>query len=150
MAHDARYERRRTLRQFGRFATSGGIVTLLAVLVYWIGADVCGVPAVAANGIAYAVCLAIGYMMHSRWSFAGHDAGTTALGTSTRYVLISLVGLAINSLWVWALVVRLRGPTWLPIAPMVFVTPVMMFALNRRWVFARRPAAFDIAAGSRL
>jgi hypothetical protein len=27
------------------------------------------------------------------------------------------------------------GPTWWPVIPIVFVSPILTFTLNRRWVF---------------
>jgi putative flippase GtrA len=51
-------------------------------------------------------------------------------------VLVSLIGLALNSFWVWLLVQRLDLPLWAPYPLVLGVTPLAVFALNRRWVFA--------------
>ena len=29
----------------------------------------------------------------------------------------------------------MHGPTWWPLVPAIFVTPLATFALNRQWVF---------------
>jgi hypothetical protein len=52
-----------------------------------------------------------------------------------RFVLVSLVSLAINALWVQIFVLWLHWPTWVPVPFMVFITPFVVFALNRKWVF---------------
>jgi putative flippase GtrA len=85
------------------------------------------------NFLAYVSAAATGYVMHSRWSFRGH--GERTRGTAARFVVVSLISLALNSFWVWLITGPLRlGPAW-PIAPMIFVTPAVTFVLNRQWVF---------------
>lgn len=40
-----------------------------------------------------------------------------------------------NQFFVWLLVKQTGGPTWWPVIPIVFVSPILTFTLNRRWVF---------------
>jgi hypothetical protein len=48
---------------------------------------------------------------------------------------VSLISLGLNSFWVWLLTEPFRlSPAW-PIVPMLFVTPLVTFTLNRQWVF---------------
>ena len=55
---------------------------------------------------------------------------------TSRFFLVSLVSFGLNSLFVWILTgPLLDGPEWWPVVPMLFVTPFVTFALNRRWVF---------------
>ena len=54
---------------------------------------------------------------------------------STRYLIVALVGFAINSLWVWLCVRWMGFPTWSPLPLVLFVTPLLVFLLNRAWVF---------------
>ncbi len=42
---------------------------------------------------------------------------------------------ALNALWVWLCVTHMRWPEWSPIPAMLFVTPAVVFGLNRQWVF---------------
>ena len=49
---------------------------------------------------------------------------------------MSLVSFALNQLWVWLLVVHFGLPLWAPYPLVLGVTPLIVFALNRRWVFA--------------
>ena len=48
---------------------------------------------------------------------------------------VSVISYALNSLWVWLLYTHLDLGRAAPIAPMLFVTPVVTFVLNRQWVF---------------
>lgn len=121
--------------QLVRYGVTGGFVTLLAVAVYWILATPLGVAPLLANLAGYLCAVAAGYLIHSRWSFRGHGRRGNLARTGGRFILVSLVSLALNSLFVWALTGPMGGPTWWPILPMVFVTPLVTFALNRLWVF---------------
>ena len=77
----------------------------------------------------------VGYFIHSRWSFRGHGRRGNIARTGTRFVVVSLISFALNSLWVWLLVQHLRLPTWAPTPLVLTVTPLAIFSLNRRWVF---------------
>lgn len=130
-------ERRVLAGQLLRYGVTGGGVTLVATLVYWIAARRDGafaIPPLAANLISYLVAVGLGYVLHSRFSFRDHGARTKA--TSVRFAIASLFGFALNSLWVWLLVHVLHGATWWPIPLMVTATPLAIFWLNRAWVFA--------------
>lgn len=88
-----------------------------------------------ANICGYLVAMTSGYLLHSKWSFRGH--GAQASKTTWRFFVVSLVSLGINSLFVWILTddAMLAGAWWWPLIPILFVTPLITFALNRIWVF---------------
>ena len=122
--------------QLWRYGVSGGLATALNVGVYWVAAVPLHVWPLLANLMGYVAAVASGYVMHSRWSFRGHGPRDNPARTTGRFVLVSLVSLGLNSLWVWLLTDRLHlHPNW-PVLPMLFVTPLIVFALYRRWVFA--------------
>ena len=131
--------RRRALAgQLIRYAITGGGVTFVSTLVYWIAAKRDGpfrIAPLVANGLAYLVAVTLGYVLHSRWSFRGHGRRDNAARTSIRFVLASLLSLALNSFWVWLLTEHIKGATWWPIPFMVFATPLLLFWVNRSWVF---------------
>lgn len=127
-------ERRAMVGQLLRFLISGGIVTALGVGVYALVALVLRWHPQLGNFLAYATAMATGYLLHSRWSFRDHG-GERGGGTMARFVTVSLISLALNSFWVWLLTEPLQlSPAW-PILPMLFVTPLVTFTLNRQWVF---------------
>ena len=127
-------ERRRLLGQLIRFIISGALVTALGVGVYAVVALVLRWHPQLGNFLAYAVAVATGYVMHSKWSFRGHGADRTH-GTKVRFVIVSIISYALNTFWVWLLFTHLELGRAAPIIPMLFVTPVVTFALNRQWVF---------------
>ena len=122
--------------QLVRYGLTGGFVTALGAGVYWVTATFMGVAPLLANVFAYAIAVAVGYVLHSKWSFKGHGSRDNLARTTGRFFIVSLVSFGLNSLFVWILTGPLEGPTWWPVIPILFVTPLVTFALNRRWVFA--------------
>lgn len=122
--------------QLWRYGVSGGLATALNVGIYWAAAVPLGVAPLIANLLGYLAAMVSGYVMHSRWSFRGHGRRDDPVRTTSRFFVASLVSLGLNSLWVWLLTDYLHlDPSW-PIIPMLVVTPLAIFALYRRWVFA--------------
>jgi putative flippase GtrA len=131
-----RYEADSTLMgQLIRFGTVGGFVTALSVVVYYVPATWFGVAPLLANLLGYGVAVALGYVLHSRVSFRGHGSRDNPVQRTGRFFIVSLVSLGLNSLFVGILTGPLHGPTWWPVLPMLFVTPLVTFTLNRQWVF---------------
>ena len=127
-------ERRAMLAQLARFVVTGGFVTALGVGVYAVVALLLKWNPQLGNFLAYVVAVATGYFMHSSWSFRGHG-GERTHATKLRFAAVSIISYALNSLWVWLLFTRLDLGRAAPIVPMLFVTPVVTFVLNRQWVF---------------
>jgi putative flippase GtrA len=130
----------RTNPMFGqlvRFAISGGITTGLYAIVYSPLAKFGVLTPSGANLAGYFVAMITGYFLHSRWSFRGHGERGNVARTGSRFFIVSLVSLGLNSLFVWVLTEDslLNGPWWWPLIPILFVTPLITFALNRIWVF---------------
>jgi putative flippase GtrA len=125
-----------TLGQLVRFAIAGGLTTLLYTVVYSPLAGLGITSEQVANFAGYVVAVLSGYLLHSRWSFRGHGVG--AGQTTVRFFLVSLVSYGANTLWVWLLTddAMLAGAWWWPLIPVLFVTPLITFALNRFWVFS--------------
>lgn len=122
--------------QLVRFVIAGGLTTALYTLVYSPLAGFKLTSEQVANLCGYLVAVTSGYLLHSNWSFRGHGAG--AKQTTTRFFAVSLFSYGANTFWVWLLTDDAvgNGPWWWPLIPVLFVTPLVTFALNRLWVFA--------------
>ena len=127
-------DRRAVFGQLIRFVITGGLVTALGVAVYAIVAILLQWHPQVGNVLAYLAAMATGYVMHSRWSFRDHG-GERTKATQVRFVIVSLISYALNSFWVWLLFTHLDLGRAAPILPMLFVTPIVTFTLNRQWVF---------------
>ncbi len=120
--------------QLVRFVMTGGFVTALGIGVYALVAIGLRWNPQLGNFLAYAVAVASGYVLHSRWSFRGHG-GERTHSTKLRFAVVSVISYALNSLWVWLFYTYLDLGRAVPMIPMLFVTPVVTFVLNRQWVF---------------
>ncbi|PTQ13458.1 polysaccharide biosynthesis protein GtrA [Sphingomonas oleivorans] len=127
--------RREMLAQFIRYGLTGGFVTGVYALVYAAMVQALHVAPLIANVAGYAVAVVLGYVLHSRWSFRGHGRRDNVARTGGKFVAVSLLSFGLNSLWVWLITGLLHLPPLLPLIPIATVTPVIVFWLNRVWVF---------------
>jgi putative flippase GtrA len=125
-----------TVAQLVRYAITGGGVTLVGGGLYVALVQLTTINEQLAMLAAYIVCVAIGYVLHSRWSFRGHGSRDNPARTTSRFLLASLISYGLNAFFTWALVRGLDLARWTPVITTLFVTPVIMFVVNRRWVFA--------------
>jgi putative flippase GtrA len=129
------HEHKEIAGQLVRYGLTGGLASFVNIGVYWV---------LAANGmdpnlawtIGFLAAVLVGYVVHSRWSFRGHGRRDNLARTGGRFFAVSLVSFALNQLWVWLLVRHFALPLWSPYPLVLGVTPLIVFALNRRWVFA--------------
>jgi putative flippase GtrA len=124
------------LLQMIRFGLTGGLLTVLVAGGYWLLATFAGVEPMLSLTLNFIVFTGLGYVLHSRFSFKGHGARDNAGARTVRFFTVNTIGFLTNQFFVWLLVRQLGGPTWWPVLPIIFVTPLLTFALNRRWVFA--------------
>ena len=122
--------------QLVRFGLTGGLLTLLVAGGYWMVADLLHVEPMLSLTLNFIVFTGLGYLLHSRFSFRGHGSRDNAPARTARFFTVNVIGFLANQFFVWLLVKQLDGPTWWPVLPIIFVTPLLTFALNRRWVFA--------------
>ena len=125
------------LGQIIRFGVAGGLSTVIYSAVY--------LPlslyvfdrkhAVYAVPFAFAVAVTAGFFLHSAWSFKGHGTRDTSGRQHVKFLVVQGFGLALNAGFTWVLTGALHQPNWVPLIPVVLVTPIATFALNRQWVF---------------
>ncbi|TFI60033.1 GtrA family protein [Sphingomonas parva] len=121
--------------QMIRFGLTGGLLTLLVAGGYWIVADVFHVEPMLSMTLNYLVFTGLGYFLHSRWSFRGHGSRDRPGLRTARFFTVNTTGFLLNQFFVWLLVKHMGGPVWWSVIPIVLVTPLVTFSLNRRWVF---------------
>ncbi len=135
MKHSILMERHgQLLGQLVRYALTGGLASIVNIGVYWLLAAR-GLDPNLAWAIGFVAAVIVGYVVHSRWSFRGHGRRDNLARTGSRFVIVSLISFGLNSFWVWLLVRQLDLPLWAPYPLVLGVTPFVIFALNRRWVF---------------
>ena len=123
-----------TFGQLVRFAIVGFGLAVVYSAIYWYLATYV-MPPVAAVVMAFLVSVSIGFVLHSRWSFRGHGQREDH-ALKVKFLLVQVSGFVLNEVFTWVLTGPLvRGPTWWPLIPAIFVTPLATFALNRKLVF---------------
>lgn len=121
--------------QLLRFAIARVGVTAFSIVIYLFYAMTLHADPLLANAVSHVAGVALGYSLHSRWSF--RESATQDATSLWRFAIASGLAFALNSLWVWIGTSLLALPAWTPVPAMMFVTPLTSFALNRWWVFAR-------------
>ncbi|OYY71672.1 MAG: polysaccharide synthesis protein GtrA [Sphingomonas sp. 28-63-12] len=123
--------------QLVRFAIAGGLSTVIYSAVYLpLTAYIFrAAQAVYAVPFAFAVAVTAGYFLHSRWSFKGHGTRQPGGRQQTKFVIVQGIGLALNAGFTWGVTALLGLPAWVALIPVVTITPIATFALNRQWVF---------------
>jgi putative flippase GtrA len=129
-------ERRRTLGQILRFGVTGGALTVAQAGGYWLLATPLGIDPALSFTLMYVVMTGIGFVVHGAVSFKGHGSRDRPGVRSARFLLVNMVGFALNQGFIWLFVTHMGGPTWWPIVPMVFVSPIVTFVLHRFWTYA--------------
>ena len=119
--------------QLVRFAIVGFSLAALYSAIYWVLATYVMAPMLAVV-VAFLVAVSIGFVLHSRWSFRGHGAREDHR-LKTKFLLVQTSGFVLNELFTWVLTGPMHGPTWWPLVPAIFVTPLATFILNRQLVF---------------
>ena len=125
------------LGQLVRYAITGGGITVMHLSIYYVLAGQLRlVSPQVANIIAQFFSTSIGYVIHSRWSFRGHGTRDNTARSVFRFLVVTAIGYGTNVFWVWLFTDWLGGPVWWPMPFMAVLTPLTVFYLNRRWVFA--------------
>ncbi|WP_298688179.1 GtrA family protein [uncultured Sphingomonas sp.] len=129
------HEHRELAAQLMRYGVVGVGVTLFQIAIFNLALGAGHMAPLIANTVATAAAMLIGYTVHSRFTFEGHGSGGSAARTGGKFLAANMVGFAANSLWVWLFSAVLRwSPHWASL-PVFFVTPALLFWLNRKWVF---------------
>ena len=134
--HNLGRERRAVLLQLVRYGLAGLAITLAAAGSYWAITDLLHIDPMASYGIVFLIFSAISYITHGEYSFRGHGERDRHHIRMGRFLATNLLGFLVNQGFIWLLVKQLGGPTWWPTIPMVFLTPLLTFALHRRFVYA--------------
>lgn len=128
--------RRETALQLARYALAGGAITVAVAASYWALAEFGGVDPNLSLAIVFLFFSLVSYVVHGAFSFRGHGAQGRHHVRGPRFLAVNILGFLVNQLFVWLLVKQLGGPTWWPTIPIILVTPLLTFALHRRYVYA--------------
>ncbi|MCL6698928.1 GtrA family protein [Sphingomonas sp. NSE70-1] len=134
--HSLEPERRTVLLQLIRYALAGFAITLAVAASYWAITDFLHVDPMVSFTIVFLAFSVISYVTHGEFSFKGHGTRDQHHIRMGRFLAVNVLGYVINQGFIWVLVKQMGGPTWWPTIPMIFVTPLITFALHRRYVYS--------------
>jgi putative flippase GtrA len=121
--------------QYGRFGAVGAAATATHVTLFAGLIELVGLAPLVANLGAFGVAVLVSFVGHRHWTFrpAAERAASRSL---CRFVVVALIGLALNSLTVY-LTVDLLGLSYrYALVLMVSVVPLAVFTLSKLWAFA--------------
>ena len=127
---------RSLIYQLSKFASVGVIATGVHALVYGVVGAV--LEPMLANLIAFLIALLFSYSGHFLWTFRAQTQGREmhkAFAYQFRFLVVALSGLLLNSSAVWLVTERLQIDYLHAVVPMVFVVPLVTFALAKVWAF---------------
>lgn len=125
----------RARRQFARYAFVG-LVSNLILYVGYLALTRWGLGPKTAMTAVYALGILATFTFNSIWTFG---RGRPRAASFVRYVVTYGVGYVLNLVLLWLFVDRLDMPHYAVQAASIVAVACVMFALNKFWVFARRP-----------
>jgi putative flippase GtrA len=135
-------------RQLLRFGVVGLLATVVHLSVYAILAKFLALEPQPANLAAFVMAVPVSFAGQAAWTFHEQvDGQGLTVARLTRFCFASLTGLALNSLFVHIVTITFNASSLAALPLMAVVTPALLFALNRFWVFGPLSSATD---GKRL
>lgn len=119
------------LMRFGAMGlASTGIYLAFMIPLRW----ALGEPLWLVSGIAYLLSMAINYLLQRTVTFRSQRRHQEAV---TRFIVVQLIALGLNSCLLELLVKRMHHPFWLGQTVAVFVTAVFSYGAQKAWVFMK-------------
>ncbi len=126
------------LVQLIRFGLVGGLGTLTNLALFFALVDVVGIPALLGALACFVVAVSQNYALNELWTFATQGDGRLAWARYWKFVLASLVGLAVNAVVLVALIAAFTFPLLvIPQAVGILAGTAVNFAASRTLVFRR-------------
>lgn len=129
-------------RQVMRFGIIGITATLTHVVIVLLLVEGRVLGPLSANIIAFSTALFVTYLGNHKWTFGLSGAHGRHF---PRFIVIALLGLALNQSIVYLIVEALRWDYRIALALVVTVVPAITFLLNRGWAFSHGPGTPPVA-----
>ena len=116
-----------------------GLVGVLNTLINWIIFAVLnfvGVYYIIANVIAYVIATINSYTWNSRWVFKYN--GKDQKETTTKFIVLNLVGLALNTIILYLLVDLIGLNKLISLVITTVIVMVINYIVNKIWVFKEK------------
>jgi putative flippase GtrA len=132
----AHIRRHAIIGQIAKFGTVGIVATLLHVAVFNLLVSGHVASPLASNLIAFCIAFSISFLGNFAWTFRQRWLSRRSLAVLIlRFLGGSLAGLALNTFWVYMVTDLMHMAYWISSFFLLFVTPSMIFMINKFYVF---------------
>lgn len=129
----------RLVAQAMRFGAVGGVGTLVHVAMFSGLIELFDVAPLLANLAAFCTAVGVSFFGHYHWTFADKETfhrEVPRVGKAMRrFLIVSLIGLSLNSLVVYIVDGILGWSYWYAVVLMITAVPGIVFLLSRFWAF---------------
>lgn len=124
------------IQQILSFAIVGVGATLTHASVFHLCYEEAKLNHFVANLIGFAVAFLVSYLGQFKWTFKQEAKQVSHQGKAfLRFFQTALIGLGLNLVWASLVLDWLQLHHYVYLAMLTFVTPVLIFLLNKFWVF---------------
>jgi putative flippase GtrA len=117
-----------------KFAGVGGLATLVHSSLYIFYLNIVGLDDQLSNFTGFLFALLVSYFGQRHWTFCDIEI-ESEIQSKLKFLVSSLLSLALNALWVYLTVEVLSQPPEYAVSGIMFITPVIIFLLLKFWVF---------------
>ncbi len=122
------------LLKFLKFGIVGGSGVVVDFFFTWLFKEKFKVQKYLANAIGFTIAASTNWFLNRIWTFESHNP--EVLNEDSQFLIISLVGLAINSLVLWILTEKFKINFYVAKLGAIAVTTVWNFFANYLYTFA--------------
>lgn len=123
------------LLKFLKFACVGGSGVLVDFGITYLFKEIVKIPKYLANAIGFTVAATTNWFLNRIWTFGSHNPQIAI--EYLKFLVISIVGLGINTLILWLLVSKLKWRFYLSKLIAIAVVMVWNFIMNLIFTFAQ-------------
>ncbi|MCB2092883.1 MAG: GtrA family protein [Rhodobacteraceae bacterium] len=120
------------MRSIVAFGVTGGISTVMCVLVGLFSYRIIGLAPFNANLVGFSVGFFISYYGHRTFSFRSEGKVSRSM---PRFFVIAATNLVLSQAIVFTIVNVIGRPYWQALAIMVTIVPAFTYVMGRMWAF---------------
>lgn len=126
----------RLFQQLVSFAIVGVGATLTHAIIFNISFELLQLYHLIANIFGFCIAFLVSYLGQFHWTFKEQSIQLAdKRGAFFKFLKTALLGFAVNLFWAFLILELLQLHHYYYLALLTFVTPILIFILNKFWVF---------------
>ncbi len=122
------------LIKFIKFGVVGGSGVIVDFFFTWLFKEVFRIQKYVSNAIGFSIAASINWFLNRIWTFESHNPDL--LLEYSQFIVVSMVGLGINSLVLWILTDKFKFNFYISKLGAIAITTVWNFFANYLYTFA--------------